>query len=105
MGSKGWKWEWSLSLLHHGLEEFLLSVSVTLASLSDPSAQGRNLKNEATVLWVIDPDYQGEIELLPQKEGRELCLAPTAFTGSLRVLNWPSILVSGKLLWDHEQDH
>lgn len=32
------------------LEEFLLSVSVTLASLRDPSAQGRNAENEAAVL-------------------------------------------------------
>ena len=69
-----------------------------LCGFEDPSAQGNKAKNGAIVLTeVIDPHYQGEIVLLLQEDGRELCEEHRGFAGCLLLLlNCPIILVNGE---------
>lgn len=86
-------------LLHHTLEEFLLFVPVTLASLYLEILMPKEAtENETTMLTgVIDLDYQEDIGLLIHKEGREIYLEPKEFTGYLLVLTCPVVPGNGKL--------
>lgn len=82
--NQGWGLQWSLSLWHHNLEEFLLFCPCDLGFcvFIGPSAQGRNAENGVTVLTgVVNPNYQGKIGLLQPREDRELYLKPRGFTG------------------------
>lgn len=97
LGTKGWSWEWYLSLLH--LKNFAFCpYDLGLFGFKDPSGQGSNVENGATVLTrVIDPDYQGETGLLLHKDGTELYLEPRGITRCLLILTRPIVLVNGKL--------